>query len=237
MDERAALLRAILEQPEDDTVRLVYADWLEEHDEAERGEFIRLQCRIALMRPTEMVREKTGRVLAAAGGPTLFVSRCRCRPCSLARREYEVSKRHIVWDWCGGVDGGWAHMVRGWLRGFVWKVAGTQADFLKHARDIFAAHPVVSVTLSDREPEEHQPPEGEPNWSWYSEGFEDDRATLPNCLFDMLGDPPLLSLIPFRCAYPSRDLALSALSAACVAFGRAAVSLPPLPAAQESVHR
>jgi len=36
-------LRAIAEAPEDDTPRLVYADWLEEHGEGERAEFIRLQ--------------------------------------------------------------------------------------------------------------------------------------------------------------------------------------------------
>jgi uncharacterized protein (TIGR02996 family) len=42
--DRAALVRAIIDQP-DDTPRLGYADWLQEHgDEADvaRGEYIRL---------------------------------------------------------------------------------------------------------------------------------------------------------------------------------------------------
>jgi uncharacterized protein (TIGR02996 family) len=39
-----ALFRAILENPADDLPRLVYADWLEEHGQPERAEFIRLQC-------------------------------------------------------------------------------------------------------------------------------------------------------------------------------------------------
>ncbi len=39
-----ALFRAICEQPEEDTPRLVYADWLEENGQPERAEFIRLQC-------------------------------------------------------------------------------------------------------------------------------------------------------------------------------------------------
>src|SRR6516164_9385292 len=38
------LFRTILAQPADDAPRLVYADWLEEHGEPERAEFIRLQC-------------------------------------------------------------------------------------------------------------------------------------------------------------------------------------------------
>ena len=36
------LLRVILETPADDVPRLIFADWLEEHGEAERAKFIRL---------------------------------------------------------------------------------------------------------------------------------------------------------------------------------------------------
>jgi uncharacterized protein (TIGR02996 family) len=39
-------MRDILENPEDDTTRLVYADWLEEHARPERAEFLRLECRL-----------------------------------------------------------------------------------------------------------------------------------------------------------------------------------------------
>jgi uncharacterized protein (TIGR02996 family) len=45
--EVLALLRAIKETPEDDAPRLILADWLEEHGEPDRAEFIRLQCRLA----------------------------------------------------------------------------------------------------------------------------------------------------------------------------------------------
>lgn len=43
---REALLRAIIEAPQDDAARLVYADWLQEHgsgDDLDRGQLIRLQ--------------------------------------------------------------------------------------------------------------------------------------------------------------------------------------------------
>jgi uncharacterized protein (TIGR02996 family) len=47
MNEETALLAAIRAQPEDDTARLVYADWLQEHDHAARAEFIRVQIDLA----------------------------------------------------------------------------------------------------------------------------------------------------------------------------------------------
>ena len=47
MTQRDAFLRAIREHPDDDTPRLVYADWLDEHGDADRAEFIRAQCALA----------------------------------------------------------------------------------------------------------------------------------------------------------------------------------------------
>ena len=41
------LLRAVLADPQDDVARLVFADWLDENDEPERAELIRLQIKIA----------------------------------------------------------------------------------------------------------------------------------------------------------------------------------------------
>lgn len=43
MSDRTALEAGIVARPDDDTARLVFADWLEEHDEPLRAEFIRLQ--------------------------------------------------------------------------------------------------------------------------------------------------------------------------------------------------
>jgi len=47
MTEHAAFLNAILERPDDDLPRLVYADYLEETGDAERAEFIRVQLELA----------------------------------------------------------------------------------------------------------------------------------------------------------------------------------------------
>jgi uncharacterized protein (TIGR02996 family) len=62
-------LHAIQESPDDDLPRWVFADWLEENGQAERSEFIRLQCQLA----------------AGAGGEE--------RP-ALLRREQDLLTRH-----------------------------------------------------------------------------------------------------------------------------------------------
>src|SRR5947208_16752710 len=41
-----AFLAAIVDDPDDDSLRLIYADWLEEQGDP-RGEFIRVQCELA----------------------------------------------------------------------------------------------------------------------------------------------------------------------------------------------
>ena len=51
---RDALFQAILANPEDDAVRLVYADWLDEHGNAARAEFIRVQIRLAQLAPCDL---------------------------------------------------------------------------------------------------------------------------------------------------------------------------------------
>ncbi len=47
MTDADRFLATIIATPEDDAPRLVFADWLEEHGDADRAEFIRLQCSLA----------------------------------------------------------------------------------------------------------------------------------------------------------------------------------------------
>jgi uncharacterized protein (TIGR02996 family) len=46
-DPAAAFLRTIVADPDNDVPRLVYADWLDEHGQPERAEFIRVQIELA----------------------------------------------------------------------------------------------------------------------------------------------------------------------------------------------
>jgi uncharacterized protein (TIGR02996 family) len=48
MSKHDSFIQAILDDPEDHALRLVYADWLEEHGDS-RAEIIRLQCELALL--------------------------------------------------------------------------------------------------------------------------------------------------------------------------------------------
>src|SRR5581483_7143335 len=108
--DRAAFLRAIADHPDDDLPRLVYADWLDEHGDPARAEFIRVQCALA--------RLPAGDTRAAA----------------LARREAELLTDHQA-DWLrplAGLAGG-----AKFRRGFVEEVTVETAVFLDRGADLF----------------------------------------------------------------------------------------------------
>jgi uncharacterized protein (TIGR02996 family) len=119
MTDEAALLQAIIAEPDDDAPRLVYADWLEEHGRPERGEFIRLQCDEARL-PSDDPRR--------AGLATRL------------RRLQAVHER----DW---VEPYRSHL-QGWAfhRGFIERVSAGARQFLTAAPP-FAAWPIRHVTL------------------------------------------------------------------------------------------
>src|SRR5262249_21254931 len=50
MTEREAFLQAIRADPDDDLLRLVFADWLDEQGEHEPADFIRVQCELEPVR-------------------------------------------------------------------------------------------------------------------------------------------------------------------------------------------
>jgi uncharacterized protein (TIGR02996 family) len=127
MDE-SALLRGILDNPEDDSPRLVYADWLEEHgdqDGRERAEFIRLQCALASL------------ALDAPGRD------------ALVDREAELLARHrATWlapfpAWVRGLKGEQCRFQRGFLAHL--KLTGSQ--LLRQAGSVFRRTPLLSVCL------------------------------------------------------------------------------------------
>jgi uncharacterized protein (TIGR02996 family) len=56
MTERAALMRAVIDQPADDAPRLVLADWFEDNGEPARAEFIHVQIEIARLGQSDRAR-------------------------------------------------------------------------------------------------------------------------------------------------------------------------------------
>ncbi len=151
--EGEALLRGVLDDPGDDLRRLVYADWLEEGGDVERGELIRVQVRLAQMGPLS--------AYFFTGEPE------RIEFDGLQAREVQVLVDN-GWEWCRGMatffgdgeplnyaDYGYGGCVGGarwrWRRGFIAEVSCKCAEWERHGRAIMQANPIERVELTDLE--------------------------------------------------------------------------------------
>src|SRR5438552_3447336 len=79
-DDQRGFWTAIRRKPEDDVPRLAYADWLDQHGDADRAEFIRVQCALATLgtdrrkgRKERMRLEPREKVLLASHGDRWLV--------------------------------------------------------------------------------------------------------------------------------------------------------------------
>jgi uncharacterized protein (TIGR02996 family) len=123
---REAFLKDIIEHPEDDAPRLIYADWLEDHgDENDRlrAEFIRAQCRLATLPPD------SDEALA------------------LADRADDLLAEHRK-----GWEGPLGKLVGRceFHRGFVSSIDVKYSDFLSQGEEIFALAPIRAVRFLGR---------------------------------------------------------------------------------------
>jgi uncharacterized protein (TIGR02996 family) len=163
MSDRAAFIRAICEQPTDDTVRLVFADWLEEHDEPARAEFIRVQVKLA--------KKPVGCHRHAKECPRYGLWRTRfpgtfsaCVTCAKCWPKFLYHRQEQLWNF--GAPGHWsvddplpfAHCIRCideesisgslavydpiaiYRRGFIDQITCSAADWLTHC-DLLYWHP------------------------------------------------------------------------------------------------
>src|SRR5262245_60193011 len=119
--ERQAFLTAITANPQDDTPRLVFADWLEEHGESDRAVFIRLGCQLAKMEEDDPQYPVLGRRLSA-----------------LQRQHFEKWQQEAP---------EWARKRVDFWRGFIVRVVITATQWLKRADELLAAVPVTGVRL------------------------------------------------------------------------------------------
>jgi uncharacterized protein (TIGR02996 family) len=155
----ADILARILADPDDDTARLVYADWLQEQGDDARPEFIRAQCRVAQLPSARTANSRE---------PRADRSRLQFRITQLwhanaadwiphlpgasqfalsATSEFIGRGPYAVQFGAGDVNGlGRVEML--WLRGFVSDVISNATDWLAHADAITAAHPVTAATLT-----------------------------------------------------------------------------------------
>ena len=175
--DEQALLAAVCAAPDDDLPRLVYADWLDEHGEPERAEFIRIGCELARMPELIDVEQSCTELEWAAIHPhhpkytyeltdpknRVGVMRFKAmNPAlgALRERERELLRQGGNWlMWAGAVLSRWrcgnlwptdaSDMSRiEFRRGFVEVVTCPAADWLAHADAILQAQPVRKVRLT-----------------------------------------------------------------------------------------
>ncbi len=115
MTPEEAFLEAIIESPDDDAHRLVFADWLEDHEQPARAEFIRIQVELA-------------RLPEDASKPEEFQAREKVLLAEHGER------------WAGPLRG----LCTEWTfrRGFVEEVVLAAAMFLDQASALFRLAPV-----------------------------------------------------------------------------------------------
>jgi uncharacterized protein (TIGR02996 family) len=126
---RSGLRQAIIDDPEDDGVRLIYADWLEEQANASdlaRAEYIRLAVEKARLARSNPRREK----LLARMRELLRGHRSNWFPDSPLIHDSPWKARH---------------------RGFIRHARGTSDQFNEHAESLFAAEPVTDLYLEPGE--------------------------------------------------------------------------------------
>jgi uncharacterized protein (TIGR02996 family) len=127
MTDRDALYQAIIAQPDEDTPRLVFADWLEEHGQGDRAAFIRAQIEEARAEPfSKQAREADER------GDDLRRKHWR---------EWTADVRELV-ERCR------------FERGFIGHVGADPGSFVPVAEALFEAHPIQSLRLG---PPHHDP--------------------------------------------------------------------------------
>ncbi len=78
MSGEEALLQAIHDSPDDDLLRLVHADWLDDHDQPGRAELVRVQVELARLEehdPRRLCRLGIGSNWLGKDGPRLLRER------------------------------------------------------------------------------------------------------------------------------------------------------------------
>jgi uncharacterized protein (TIGR02996 family) len=129
MSDEQGLLAAIRHDPENDDLRRIYADWLEEHDQPERAEFVRVQLELASLRE---------------GAWETDFSRCR----ALELREAELRWQYSD-DWLAdlpspdGVEWQFERGLPSWARFDSFTV------FERYAKRLFRVFLIERLTIED----------------------------------------------------------------------------------------
>lgn len=173
MTDRDALIAAVCDRPDDDTPRLAYADWLDDHGEGERAAFIRAEVKLDRDYPGW---HDGGRGIGEPGyGEFWQLKRTVLRLRKRFKRIFPGPWSQVVFGtnltWYTGLN-----VIGCTTRGFVERVVCPAADWLAHADAILAAHPVRAVTLTTMPRVEGNEQVGDDRWLRLA-GLAGDRVS------------------------------------------------------------
>ncbi len=139
-----AFMAAILAEPDDDTVRLVAADFLEENGDADRAAFIRIQCALARVEAKSLeADELRKKERAFLGSMSMFRLLWAAEACPELVRVQPPARGDSPLA-LPRVEG--AERLT-WRRGFVEQVTCPATEWLKHGVAVRRASPVREVRL------------------------------------------------------------------------------------------
>jgi uncharacterized protein (TIGR02996 family) len=129
-------IRAIVEEPDEDVHRLVYADWVDEHDQPDRAHFIRAQVELSLLTDDSPRRRQLA---------------FQCRQLLEANEKAWLKPlKRLTPEWR-------------WSRGFIEMIDLPGGDLEDQARKLFATYPlrrlVVAELFGQVDTLEHIPPD------------------------------------------------------------------------------
>ena len=235
------LLRRILECPEDDAVRLIYSDWLEEQGDdwdIDAARYIRW----AVAHPKESAVCLCVQSIKVNGRACEL---CRTHKINMPKKKFGTDSPYVMnrgfvssvsltceafvggrCQTCDGTGIGACPDVAEYIEiaGGCPKCHGT-GRMEGVARELFSRHPITEVKLVDKRPNDYGPPEDGLRFGWLS---EHQHGAGPHGL-----PRDLLLMMPksgqqYSGRWNLEADANAALSRACVSYGRNLVGLPML---------
>lgn len=228
-----AFMADIVANPEDDTPRLIYADWLQDHggeDGVARAEFIRAQVELAKL-------QMCVRCQAVLSGKWVANGPCCCsqRLKDLTHLERSILGENVstsgdcvhprfhawldAWNvprWFTRVSGFCDGPPYSFRRGFIAEVHAPLEHLLEHLPRLVQEHPITRAVAADKEPSEQ--PEGMITvWTWWN--HHGRECGLPDSLWDLLDARPNKEYQHAK-DYPTAEAAQDALSRALLALAR-----------------
>jgi len=214
--DREGLLAAIIANTNDDGLRLIYADWLDENDDPEQAELIRIQIDYE----SNKGQYQCHQFMYSCGENCSSIDQLLQSGCDQCKKyaSYEIRRKELT-DyicWKRGTD----NLDFTYERGLPNEVRCTLADWMANGPEIVRQEPVTKVVLTDFDaqiwgPEEYTIWDASTLHSQAAEG--PGGGDLLHDLFSFLKSGTFMD--DWR-DYQTREEAIADLSQACLAWAK-----------------